>query len=220
MRRRAAVRGVDGVGVVLAGGGVGGAAAVLVGKEHGVDARQVLARDHLGQVPAERAVCAREVVDVSERVDLVHDDVELVIESRERLRQTVQRLARRPRLCGVEKEEDDVRAPCEPLGRSQEVIAPLASRRRHCLLRIDHPGRVDDLQPFGVHARTYLEPKVVHEVGAETLERSKPLAPIADERRAITVDVSHAGLDHSETVIRWGDARVLHAPANGVVNEA
>ena len=58
-------------------------AAVFDGHAHGVDAGQILARDDLGQVPAERAVGSREVVDALEAVRLVENDVQFVVGPRQ-----------------------------------------------------------------------------------------------------------------------------------------
>ena len=53
------------------------------GQAHGVNARQVFALNHFGQVPAERSVSSSKVVNLAELIGFIQDDVQLVVESHE-----------------------------------------------------------------------------------------------------------------------------------------
>mmetsp|Transcript_44392 Transcript_44392/g.105839 ORF Transcript_44392/g.105839 Transcript_44392/m.105839 type:complete len:496 (-) Transcript_44392:21-1508(-) len=213
---------------------------------HGVDWRKILARDHLGEVPAEGAERAGKVVHLGEVVALVEHDLKLVFHPRESLGQAFQRLPGRARFVRVEEKQDHVRVFREPPRHRHEVVPPVEGvshlmhplchprpsscglgesfRRRESLPcrhrgAVDHAGRVDQDHVAHCQVLPHLELNVRDEGISEVAESHESQIRIAHQRRPVLVRVLDARSDEREGVVGGRDARLLHGRTHQVVDE-
>ncbi len=90
---------------------------------HGVDSRQILAVNHLGDVPAQRPIRPGEVVNLAELIRFVEDDVKLVIQTHQRIREDGQSLASGARLVRVEEQQNHIGTLGVPATHSFKVVS-------------------------------------------------------------------------------------------------
>jgi hypothetical protein len=70
--------------------------------------RHVLCRNHFRKIPTERPESSRQINRCFERVNLVHAEKKLVLDTSQHLSEYTQRLARRSRLLGIKEEAHNV----------------------------------------------------------------------------------------------------------------
>mmetsp|Transcript_14925 Transcript_14925/g.29009 ORF Transcript_14925/g.29009 Transcript_14925/m.29009 type:complete len:387 (-) Transcript_14925:367-1527(-) len=193
---------------------------------HGVDSRQVLAGDNLGQVPAERTIRTCEVMDFLELVHLVQNNVELVVHSSKRVCQYRECFTRGTRLIRVKEEQNDICTLRKPARGALKVVSAITAnfiwrRVRHAVhSAIDHSWTVHKHKVVNAKVRADLEVRVVNQIWAKCTQTCKTHVWTSDKRRSILIHILPARYNNCKSIICRCHASVLHAPLKHMVDEA
>ena len=151
--------------------------------------------------------------------------MELVVKSGQSAGEHLKGLASGPRLVRVEEEQNHISAVCIPLAHPFEVVATV----HHGLLpsaegvgdhgRVDHARGVDDHEVLDGGVGPNLQLGVVDELGTERAETGEAHVRVADEGRAVLVDILGARGDDGEGVIGGSHSGGLDLPLKDVVHE-
>ena len=98
------------------------------GQTHGVDPRQIFARNHLAEIPAQRSVGPGKVVNLFKLVGLVQNNQQFVVHARQGVEQDRQGLARGAGFVGIKEQADNVGAVGEPAHDAREIVAAVHGR--------------------------------------------------------------------------------------------
>mmetsp|Transcript_118366 Transcript_118366/g.166352 ORF Transcript_118366/g.166352 Transcript_118366/m.166352 type:complete len:290 (+) Transcript_118366:440-1309(+) len=192
---------------------------------HGVDLRNVLARNHLGQCPAERSIGARKVHAAVKLVHLVEDDDKLVVQPSHGSRQHIQRLTRCTGPVRIKEQQDQICTFRKPAHDFQEVVASTTGHALGLHRHVDHSGSIHDLQPIrhDVVLREHQLPPA--EVAPEGLAKAlklleRPVLWAAEQRGAVFHLVAcWVPLQDGKAVVCRCDTCLLHARAKESIDE-
>mmetsp|Transcript_28506 Transcript_28506/g.74194 ORF Transcript_28506/g.74194 Transcript_28506/m.74194 type:complete len:393 (+) Transcript_28506:406-1584(+) len=198
----------------------------------GVDLREVLPTDDLGECPTQSAVGTRKVDAIVQLVHLIEHNQELVVQSRERFRQHLQGLSCGAWLVGVEEEEDQIGALGPPAHHVHEVVAspshgvrgefvPVDGARHR---QVDHSWRIHDLQPERhgslIWQRLALPAEVTGERLSKALQLSeRPVLRTTEDGGPVLSGVRLPSFEHREAIVCRGDTGLLRADAQQAVDE-
>mmetsp|Transcript_132984 Transcript_132984/g.425345 ORF Transcript_132984/g.425345 Transcript_132984/m.425345 type:complete len:393 (+) Transcript_132984:442-1620(+) len=198
----------------------------------GVDLREVLPTDDLGERPTQSAIGTCKVHAVVQLVHLIEHNQELVVQSRERFRQHLQGLSGGTWLVGVEEEEDQIgtlRPPAHDVhevvaspssGVAAEVVAVDGARQR----QVDHSWRIHDLQTEWHDSIICQQLPLPAEVAGERLPKAlqfseRPVPRTTEDRGPILGGVRLPSFEHREAIVCRGDTGLLRADAQQPVDE-
>mmetsp|Transcript_46230 Transcript_46230/g.80854 ORF Transcript_46230/g.80854 Transcript_46230/m.80854 type:complete len:489 (+) Transcript_46230:48-1514(+) len=199
---------------------------VVLRQTHRVDHRQVFALDDFGEVPAECTIGTCEVVNLLELIGLVEDDVQLVIQPSQRVRQDRQRLSRGTRFVGVEKQQYNVGTFGIPPADAFEIVPTV----HHCIFtrashRVAHHGAINHTRSVHNHkvlngnVGADLQLRVVHQRRAECLQAGEAQFGVANESRSISVHIRRTRNDNRKGIIGGSDTSRLYFPLAYIVDK-